>query len=66
MLNKLAMKRIYSMLKKSSFFPWIQGNLNKQVQVLFLKKKAVPVHTMMALGGGGTGPFILNIGGKLR
>jgi hypothetical protein len=59
------MKRIYSMLKEASFFPWIQGNLNKQVHVLF-SKKVVPVHAMMALRGGGTGPFTHNIGGKLR
>lgn len=63
--DKMAMKRIYSTLKEVSFFPWIQENLNKEVHLLFLKK-VVPVHAMTALRGGGTGPFTLNISGKLR
>jgi hypothetical protein len=53
------------MLKKASFFPWIQGNLHEQMHLLFFIKNSL-VHSMMAHGGGGTGPITLNIGGKLR
>jgi hypothetical protein len=60
------MKIIYSTLKGASFFPWIQGNLNKQVHLLFFLKKVVPVHAMMALSGEGTGPFTVNIGWKCQ